>query len=82
MGYRMPLTKKKKKKKKKESKIGYACGVDFNHEICDDNAHPIEIYGSIKALKHRKTSFNQCGIVKVKVTLEKWVHDQDFKDVK
>lgn len=70
---------KKTRKKKKESRTGYLCGVDFQHEICDDNAHSVELYGSLSALKHHKRCFNQCGIVKVTVTVEKWVHDQDFK---
>lgn len=66
----MPL---KKRKKKKESKTGYMCGVDFQHDFCDDNAYYSELYGSISALKHNKRCFKECGIVKVTVTLEKYV---------
>jgi len=49
------------------------CGVSFQHDFCDDNAHHVELYGSISALKHHKTCFKECGIVKVTVTLEKYV---------
>jgi hypothetical protein len=73
----MPL---KRKTKKKESKIAYTCGVNFQHDLCDDNAHTIEFYGSVEALKKHCKCTHECGIVKVKVTLEKWVLKQDFSN--
>lgn len=48
------------------------CGVSFRHDLCDDNAGQIEIFGNIKALKNKMKCTEECGIVKVKVTLEKW----------
>lgn len=78
----MSLRTKKKNRKMapaKESKTGYVCGVDFQHELVNDNAHHIELYGSVKALKHHKKCFNQCGILKVTVTAERWLVKQDFK---
>jgi hypothetical protein len=72
------MSSKVKRKKKKESKTGYLCGTDFQDEICDDNAHHVELYGSLSALKHHKKCFNSCGIVKVTVTVEKWVLKQDL----
>lgn len=69
------MSLKKKRKPKKESKTGYLCGVDFRWDLCDDNAYPVELYGSIKAIKHNKECIKECGIVKVTVTLEEWVEN-------
>lgn len=70
MEYQMRL------KKKKESKVGFLCGVDWQHELVNDNNHPIELFGSIKALKSKKPCWEECGIVKVTITVEKWVRTQ------
>ena len=67
-----------KSKKKKESKTAYMCGTAFAWDLCDDNAHYTELYGSISALKRNKTCFNECGIVKVTVTKEKVVKRGKF----
>ena len=61
-------------------KIGYMCGVDFQHELGE--AHdPTPIYASIKALKQYRKCWVQCGIVKVEVKIKKWIVEQDFRRV-
>lgn len=70
---------RKKTIKKKSSKIGYMCGVDFQHEMDPHINEGIKVYNSIETLKELRTCWKQCGIIKVRVTLEKWELDQDFK---
>lgn len=67
-----------KRKLKKTSKIGYMCGVSYQHELDEDNAHEVELFGSIRALKKKMKCTHECGIVKVKVTLQKWERVQDL----
>lgn len=76
------MSSTKKKRKKKESKIGYMCGVNYQHELDDDNAHHVELFGSLSALKKKMKCTSECGIVKVKVVLEEWVTPQNFKERK
>lgn len=54
------------------------CGVSYQHELDEDNKHGTEIFGSIKALKAKMGCTDECGIVKVKVQLQKWEKNQDF----
>lgn len=57
----------------KAAKIGYLCGVDWQHDIDQD----AEVYASPKLLEDAKGCVVQgCGIVKVKMTEVKWVKPQ------
>lgn len=77
----MSLTKKKKKIKK-DSKIGYMCAVMFQHEMDPDCSIGIPVYSKVNYLKDAHECVKECGIVKVKVTLEKWVKSQRFRSKK
>lgn len=57
------------------------CGVSYQHELDSDNSHYVEIFGSITALKKKMKCTHECGIVKVKVQLQKWEKVQDFSKV-
>jgi hypothetical protein len=67
--------------KKKTHKITlYTCGVDWQHEIgqASDLCGKSPLYHSVKALKAKRTCWKECGIVKLSLTLDEWVVDQDF----
>lgn len=69
--------------KSKVFKKAYTCGVNWQHDLCDDNAHSIEIYGSIKALQKNRTCWEECGIVELNISVAKWVVEQDlFRDIR
>lgn len=52
----------------KDVKIGYMCKVDFEHEL--EHAAPgSTVYPSINALIEDKHCSDECGIVKVQVSL-------------
>jgi hypothetical protein len=72
------MSSTKKKRKSKDFRIGYMCGVSFQHDLDPDNKHQSEIFGNVKALKEKMTCSEECGIVKVKVTLQEWVSLQDL----
>lgn len=52
--------------------------MDFQHEMDHDVSDGIPVYSTIKFLKKARPCVHQCGIIKVTVTLEEWVTDQDF----
>lgn len=54
------------------------CGTDYQHEVDESNHDGPILYASIKHLKKNRQCWIQCGIIKVKITLEKWEVDQDF----
>lgn len=64
---------------KKDIRIGYMCLVDFNFELgeaCGGNV----IYPSVKDLKANRTCWEECGIVKVNISLDKVIsHGNNFK---
>lgn len=65
--------------RKKTSKIGYMCAVDYQHEMDVDVSDGIEVYSTIEFLKKKRPCVKECGIIKVKVTLEEWVTHSDYK---
>lgn len=71
-------------KPKKESKYVYLCGVDWQHELGEEMFKPdVVVYPSVESLKKHRTCWQECGIVKLKVTLEQWVEPQNlFKNIK
>jgi len=63
----------------------YACGVDFQHEICEapDLEGKMPLYSSIKRLKEARSCWDECGIMKLELKFSRWVHPQDlFKNIK
>lgn len=60
-------------------KYVYICGIDWQHELFPKNAHPPEYFFTIKDLKKYRPCWVQCGIVRIKLTIDKWVHKQDLR---
>jgi hypothetical protein len=52
-------------------KTMYCCGVDWTHEIGEapDLEGRIPLYSSIEELKAKRTCWEECGIVEVKLEL-------------
>lgn len=65
---------------KKINRTGYMCSVDFYHEMDADIKDGIPVYSTVEFLKKSRLCVEQCGIVKVKVTLEEWVQRENFGD--
>ena len=66
------------------SKIVYACGVDWQHEIGEarDIEGKMPLYSSIEELKEKRTCWKACGIVEIKLTLKKWIEPQDLRNAR
>jgi hypothetical protein len=74
-------TKKKSPKKPKPKKIElFACGTDFKYGIAhaSDLEGNCPLYSSVKLLKSLRTCWEECGIVKLSLTLDKWVEPEDL----
>jgi len=68
------LRKRKMSKRDKEPRYGYMCKVDFDWELgCAMGGN--DIYPSIKDLKENRKCVSECGIVKVKITLEEVIQE-------
>lgn len=52
----------------KKSKVGYMCQTDFDWELGEARGGT-EVYCSVTDLKRKRKCVEQCGIVKVKVSL-------------
>ena len=61
-----------------KTKKGYLCGIDFQHELCDDNANGVELFGSKEALKSNKSCWKECGILEVEIKPIKWIEPQEI----
>lgn len=61
-------------------RIVYACGVDWQHEICEapDIEGKMPLYSSIQELKADRTCWRACGIVRLEISLVDWVHPQNL----
>lgn len=55
-----------------EGKVGYMCAIDYEYHI-EDDWNGTEIFPSVKSLKKQSPCVKSCGILKVKVTVEKTV---------
>ncbi len=67
---------------KKHIRKGYMDSTDFYHEIGEARGGS-KIYPSVKDLKANEICWKQCGIVEVKITMERVVVKENFKaDVK
>jgi hypothetical protein len=66
---------------KKQTRKGYLCGVDFQHEL-GEVMDSTPVYSSVEDLKRQRECWSDCGIVEVEVTLVKWVEPQDFSRFK
>lgn len=58
----------------------YACGVDWQHEIghASDLEGKMPLYSTIEELKEKRTCWQECGIVEIKLELTRWVEPQDL----
>lgn len=61
-------------------RIVYACGVDWQHEIGEapDLEGKMPLYSSIEELKSKRSCWKACGIVRLEISLVKWVEQQDL----
>lgn len=64
--------------KNKDIRIGYVCGVDFQHELGE--ANDVVIYSSIEALKTNRSCWTSCGIVKLEISVKSWVEKQNLSE--
>ena len=58
---------------------GYMCGINWQHEVGEGNARGVTIFRSVKELKEDHSCWKECGIVRVKISLDKWIEDQDLE---
>lgn len=58
----------------KKSRIAYACKIDFDWELGEALGGSV-LYPSIEDLKEHHSCVEDCGIVKVKVSLEEVISD-------
>lgn len=59
----------------KKVKYIYICGVDWQHELGEVTDFT-PAYSTIKDLKRQRDCWKNCGIVRLKVSLDKWVTPQ------
>jgi len=57
--------------------IGYMCKIDFDHEAGYARGGVI-IYPSVEDLKDHHDCWESCGIVEVKVTINKVIKETNF----
>lgn len=55
------------------------CGIDYQHHL---TATGSQVYNSIKSLKKDRQCWVQCGIVKVELSIKKWIKKQDLRRTK
>lgn len=65
----------------KNSRTGYMCAVDFYHEIGAAMGGN-RVYSSIKDLRENLSCVDQCGIVKVTISLSETIQDSNYEDLK
>jgi hypothetical protein len=67
------------KKRKKVVKV-YVCGVDWQCEIPDasDLEGKVPLYYSVEECKRQSPCWEECGIVELELTLNKWIEPQDL----
>lgn len=58
----------------------YACGVDWQHEICEasDLEGKMPLYSSVEELKAKRTCWKECGIVELSISEVKWIESQNL----
>lgn len=58
----------------------YACGVDWQHELGEalDLEGRMPLYSTIEQLKKERKCVKNCGIVELKVELNRWVKKQNL----
>ncbi len=59
---------------------GFMCATDFYHEIGEAWGGST-IYSSLRDIKSHQSCWKQCGIVEVKITMERVVVKENFKDM-
>ena len=67
---------------KKVTKTIFVCGGDWRHEMGDpDIKGKLHYFNSLKSLKKDCKCWEECGIVKLKVTFESWeVEEQPINE--
>lgn len=62
----------------KQVKYVYMCGIDWQHEMSPELPNAPDIFYTVKALKKARNCWVECGIVRLKVELDKWSVEQDL----
>ena len=62
------------------SKTFYACAVDWRHEMGEapDLEGRMPLYSTVEELKRKRTCWNECGIVEIKLEMTKWIEPENF----
>lgn len=59
-------------------KTAYMDGIDWQHHV-ESDAFGVKVYPSVKALRDgSEHALDECGIVEVTMTLNKWVEPQNL----
>lgn len=61
-------------------KIGFMCGVDWQHHI-ENDVEPTSIYRDMDSIKSRRQCIDECGVVRVAIREIDWPMEQNFKAV-
>ena len=61
------------------SVIGYMCKVDYECELGAAAGGKV-VYPTVEDLKERRSCVDECGIVKVAVSLEEVVQEENYGD--
>lgn len=57
-------------------KIMYMCAVDWAHEL--GQVSSTDLYSSVELLRKHRSCVDECGIVMVEVTFNKWIQQGKF----
>lgn len=57
--------------------VGFMCKTDFDHEL-GSASDGVKVYPSERALRQERRCVDECGIVKVRVTLAEVVQPSNF----
>ena len=62
-------------------RYGYMCKVDYDFELGEALGGNV-IYPSVANLKHHKACTKECGIVRVRISLDKVIQEEDYIGLK
>jgi len=61
-----------------KSKYAYMCLVDYNWEL-GEALGGVVLYPTLKDLQENQKCVDKCGVVRVKIILDKTIQESDFK---
>ena len=57
-------------------RIMYMCAVDWAHELGEVSS--TDLYASVEALRKARSCVDECGIVMVEVTFNRWIQEGKY----